>query len=55
LFYRRGLEHTSFANIAAAVRISRGNFPFVAADVVRADILEIAPSASDQRLAFPLG
>lgn len=26
LFYRRGYEHTSFADIAAAVRISRGNF-----------------------------
>jgi AcrR family transcriptional regulator len=26
LFYRRGFEHTSFADIADAVRISRGNF-----------------------------
>jgi TetR/AcrR family transcriptional repressor of nem operon len=26
LFYRQGYEHTSFANIAAAVQISRGNF-----------------------------
>ncbi|HEX5099326.1 MAG TPA: helix-turn-helix domain-containing protein [Polyangiaceae bacterium] len=26
LFYRRGYEHTSFADIAAAVAISRGNF-----------------------------
>jgi AcrR family transcriptional regulator len=26
LFYRRGYENTSFADIAAAVRISRGNF-----------------------------
>ncbi|MBX3501612.1 MAG: TetR/AcrR family transcriptional regulator [Alphaproteobacteria bacterium] len=26
LFYRRGFDHTSFADIAAAVRISRGNF-----------------------------
>lgn len=26
LFYRRGYEHTSFADIADAVRISRGNF-----------------------------
>ncbi len=26
LFYRQGYEHTSFANIAAAVKISRGNF-----------------------------
>ncbi|QDO99007.1 TetR/AcrR family transcriptional regulator [Ferrovibrio terrae] len=26
LFYRRGYDHTSFADIAAAVRISRGNF-----------------------------
>lgn len=26
LFYRQGFEHTSFADIAAAVRISRGNF-----------------------------
>ena len=26
LFYRQGFEHTSFADIADAVRISRGNF-----------------------------
>lgn len=26
LFYRQGYEHTSFANIAEAVQISRGNF-----------------------------
>lgn len=26
LFYARGFEHTSFADIAGAVRISRGNF-----------------------------
>jgi TetR/AcrR family transcriptional repressor of nem operon len=26
LFYRQGYEHTSFADIAAAVKISRGNF-----------------------------
>ena len=26
LFYRRGYQHTSFADIADAVRISRGNF-----------------------------
>src|SRR5688572_17000695 len=26
LFYRQGYEHTSFAHIADAVRISRGNF-----------------------------
>jgi TetR/AcrR family transcriptional repressor of nem operon len=26
LFYRRGFEHTSFADIARAVKISRGNF-----------------------------
>lgn len=26
LFYRRGFEHTSFADIAGAVKISRGNF-----------------------------
>ena len=26
LFYRQGYEHTSFADIASAVRISRGNF-----------------------------
>ena len=26
LFYRQGYEHTSFADIAGAVRISRGNF-----------------------------
>lgn len=28
LFYRQGYEHTSFADIARAVRISRGNFYF---------------------------
>lgn len=26
LFYERGFEHTSFADIADAVKISRGNF-----------------------------
>jgi len=26
LFYQQGFEHTSFANIAGAVKISRGNF-----------------------------
>ena len=26
LFYRQGYEHTSFADIADSVRISRGNF-----------------------------
>ena len=26
LFYRRGFDHTSFADIATAVGISRGNF-----------------------------
>ena len=26
LFYRQGYEHTSFSDIADAVRISRGNF-----------------------------
>jgi AcrR family transcriptional regulator len=26
LFYRQGFEHTSFSDIANAVRISRGNF-----------------------------
>ena len=26
LFYERGFEHTSFADIAAQVQISRGNF-----------------------------
>jgi len=28
LFYRRGYEHTSFADIAGVVQISRGNFYF---------------------------
>ncbi|MFZ5733407.1 MAG: TetR/AcrR family transcriptional regulator [Pseudomonadota bacterium] len=28
LFYRQGFDHTSFADIADAVRISRGNFYF---------------------------
>lgn len=28
LFYRQGYEHTSFADIAGAVKISRGNFYF---------------------------
>lgn len=28
LFYRRGFDHTSFADIADAVKISRGNFYF---------------------------
>src|SRR5262245_37175622 len=28
LFYRKGYEHTSFADIAGVVKISRGNFYF---------------------------
>lgn len=46
LFYRQGYEHTSFADIAAAVRISRGNFyyHFKAKD-------EILDAVIDARLA----
>jgi len=42
LFYQRGFEHTSFADIAAAVEISRGNFyhHFKSKDEILAEVIE---------------
>jgi TetR/AcrR family transcriptional regulator, transcriptional repressor for nem operon len=42
LFYRRGYEHTSFADIAGVVRISRGNFyhHFKAKDEILSAVIE---------------
>jgi TetR/AcrR family transcriptional regulator, transcriptional repressor for nem operon len=42
LFYRRGYEHTSFADIAGVVRISRGNFyhHFKAKDEILSAVVE---------------
>ncbi len=43
LFYRQGFEHTSFADIAAAVGISRGNFyhHFKSKDEILAAVIEL--------------
>ena len=43
LFYRRGYEHTSFADVAEAVGISRGNFyhHFKAKDEILAAVIEL--------------
>ncbi len=51
LFYRRGYEHTSFADIAAAVKISRGNFyyHFKTKDEIL-DAVIVRRLASTQRL-----
>ena len=43
LFYRQGYEHTSFANIADTVQISRGNFyyHFKTKDEILAAVIEL--------------
>jgi AcrR family transcriptional regulator len=43
LFYRRGYEHTSFADVAEAVGISRGNFyhHFKAKDEILAAVIDL--------------
>lgn len=43
LFYRQGFEHTSFADIAAAVGISRGNFyyHFKSKDEILSAVIEL--------------
>ncbi len=43
LFYQRGYEHTSFSDIADAVKISRGNFyyHFKSKDEILADVIEL--------------
>lgn len=43
LFYRQGFEHTSFADIATAVGISRGNFyhHFKSKDEILAAVIEL--------------
>ena len=51
LFYRRGFEHTSFSDIADAVRISRGNFyhHFKSKDEIL-DAVIVARLAKTQRM-----
>ena len=44
-------HHASLAELQSRVNAD----PFVAEDVVRAEILEIAPSRADERLKFVLG
>ena len=43
LFYHKGFEHTSFSDIASAVRISRGNFyyHFKSKDEILAAVIEM--------------
>jgi len=53
LFYRRGFEHTSFADIAAAVEISRGNFyhHFKSKDEILDAVIAVRLASTDQMLA----
>jgi AcrR family transcriptional regulator len=53
LFYRRGYVYTSFADIADAVRISRGNFyyHFRTKDEILAAVIEARVAATDAMLA----
>jgi AcrR family transcriptional regulator len=48
LFYRRGYEHTSFADIAEAVQISRGNFyhHFESKDAILGAVIEARLAAT---------
>ena len=52
LFYRYGYEHTSFSNIAEAVRISRGNFyhHFKTKDEILDAVIEARLAATRQML-----
>ncbi len=52
LFYRQGYEYTSFADIASAVRISRGNFyyHFKTKDDILAAVIESRLSATGKLL-----
>lgn len=53
LFYRQGYEHTSFSDIAKAVRISRGNFyyHFRTKDEILDAVIELRLSNTRQMLA----
>lgn len=53
LFYRNGYEHTSFADIAAAVKLSRGNFyyHFKTKDELLAAVIEARMTETKRMLA----
>ena len=53
LFYERGFEHTSFADIAAVVQISRGNFyhHFKSKDEILAAVIEARVASTREMLA----
>lgn len=53
LFYKNGYENTSFADIAQAVQISRGNFyhHFKTKDEILAAVIESRHAATQQMLA----
>jgi len=53
LFYERGFEHTSFADIADVVQISRGNFyhHFKSKDEILAAVIEARVTSTRQLLA----
>lgn len=53
LFYRQGYEHTSFADIAASVKISRGNFYyyFKTKDEILDAVIEARIAATQGMLA----
>jgi AcrR family transcriptional regulator len=52
LFYRRGFEHTSFADIAGAVQISRGNFyyHFQSKDEILSAVIQARLSEQEKML-----
>jgi TetR/AcrR family transcriptional repressor of nem operon len=52
LFYQRGYEHASFADIAAAVRISRGNFyhHFKSKDEILSAVIELRLANTEKLL-----
>lgn len=52
LFYQRGFEHTSFADIAGAVQISRGNFyhHFKSKDEILEAVIELRLSRTREML-----
>ena len=52
LFYRQGYDHTSFADIAAAVNISRGNFyyHFKSKDQILAAVIELRLAYTQDQL-----
>jgi TetR/AcrR family transcriptional regulator, transcriptional repressor for nem operon len=54
LFYRRGFEHTSFADIADAVQISRGNFyyHFKSKDEILSAVIRARLSEAEEMLGL---